>query len=201
MSVKTVKEVCDMLGCTYERAKSVLEMGVTMGALKKINDNEYELTGDGFSFTSTLSKESLNINNGNWTCIKCKTVNNALNGMNCIKCNYSFQENLHSQIFEKEKKELRYPKVTERETLLFLLGQVTGMSLVFPIPKNISFAQKFEQNNMLARVMTNIMCKLKEKFPNISEDEFNECLIQLNAVRTGPILDEALKDIMKINKL
>ena len=120
--------------------------------------------------------------------------------MNCIKCDYSFQENLYSQIFEKEKKELKYPKVTDRETLLFLLGQITGMTLAMPFPQNVSFAQKFEKNNMLAKVMTSVMCEMKEKFPNISDDEFNECLIQLNAIRTGPILDDAIKEIMKIVK-
>lgn len=197
---KTVEDVSNMLGCTHERAKNVLETGVKMGALKKINDNEYEMTGNGFAFASTLSKKSSDTPNNNWICIKCKTVNNALNGMNCIKCDYSFQENLYSQILEKEKKELKYPKVTERETLLFLLGQITGMSLAFPLPQNVSFAQKFERNNMLAKVMTSVMCEMKEKFPNISDDEFNECLIQLNAIRTGPILDDALKEIIKIMK-
>jgi len=109
---KTVEDICNILGCTHERAKNVLEIGVKIGALKKINDNEYEMTGDGFTFASTLSKGSSDITDGNWICTKCKTVNNALNGMNCIKCDYSFQENLYSQIFEKEKKELKYPKVT-----------------------------------------------------------------------------------------
>ena len=189
-----------MFGCTHERAKNVLEIGVKIGALKKINDNEYEMTGDGFTFASTLSKGSSDITDGNWICTKCKTVNNALNGMNCIKCDYSFQENLYSQIFEKEKKELKYPKVTDRETLLFLLGQITGMTLAMPFPQNVSFAQKFEKNNMLAKVMTSVMCEMKEKFPNISDDEFNECLIQLNAIRTVPILDDAIKEIMKIVK-
>ena len=74
------------------------------------------------------------------------------------------------------------------------------MSLAIPLPQNVSFAQKFEKNNMLAKLMTSVMCDMKEKFPNISDDEFNECLIQLNAIRTGPILDDALKEIIKIMK-
>lgn len=197
---KTVDDICNMLGCTSQRAKEILEKGVEIGVLKKINENEYEMTGNGFSFASTLSNKSSDITSGNWMCTKCKTVNNALNGMSCIKCSYSFHENLYSQILESEKKELKYPKVTERETLLFVLGQLTGVSLAIPVPQNISFAQKFEQNKTLAIVMTDIMHKIKEKFPDISEEEFDECLIQLNAIRTGPILDDALKDIMRIMK-
>lgn len=200
MTTKTVEDIRKMMGCTIERAQQVLEMGVKIGALKKINENEYEMTSDGFAFASTLFSGSSSRDAGNWMCIKCKTVNNAMNGINCIKCGYSFEENLHSQLFQKEKQELKYPKVTERETLLYLLGQLTGIIMSFDRPKSVSFSQRFELNTMIAQVMTEVFSNVKEKFPSISDDEFNECMIQLNAVRTGPILDEALAKIMKIMK-
>jgi len=200
MTTKTVEDICNMMGCTKERAKRVLDIGVKIGVLKKINENEYDMTGSGFAFASSLFTGSPSRDAGNWTCIKCNTVNNALNGINCIKCNYSFEENLHSELFQREKQELKYPKVTEREMLLFILGQLTGISMSLPMPQNVSFSQKFELNNVIAKVMTDIIASIKEKFPSVSDDEFNECLIQLNAVRTAPILDDALKKIMKIMK-
>ena len=201
MLTKTLDEICKMMGIPKSRAKQVLEMGIKMGALKKVGEEEYEMTGSGQSFASTLfSKDLYKLESGNWTCTKCQTINNALNGMNCIKCNYSFQENICSQMFEAEKKDLKYPKVTDKETLLYLLGQLTGMSMALPIPRNISFAERFEMNNKVSRIMSEVMHELKEKYPSVSGDEFSECLIQLNAIRIAPILEDAFMKIMKITK-
>lgn len=200
MPTKTIDDICNMMGCTRERAKNVLDMGVKIGALKKINENEYDMTTSGFAFASSLDTGSTSREAGNWVCIKCNTVNNALNGMNCIKCNYSFEESLHSELFKREKEELKYPKVTERETLLFILGQLTGVSMSIPLPRDMSFSQKFELNGVISKVMSDMIQNIKEKFPSVSDDEFNECLIQLNAVRTMPIVDEALQKIMKSMK-
>ena len=189
------------MGISKSRAKQVLEIGIQMGALKKVGEEKYEMTGNGHAFASSLfSKDLYKLESGNWTCIKCQTVNNALNGMNCITCNYSFQENICSQMFEREKKDLKYPKVTDRETLLYLIGQITGMTMAFPMPRDVSFAKRFEMTNDVSRIMAKVMHEIKEKYPGITDDEFSECLIQLNAIRIAPILEDAFMKIMKITK-
>ena len=185
-----------MTGLPRERVIQIIEKAIQMGALKKVGEDKYEMTGNGAAFSQSLfTKDPHDLASGNWVCVKCETINNALNGMNCIKCNYSYIDNITSEMLQREKKELKFPKVTDRETLIFLLGQITGLSLSMQIPKNISFAQRFEHTNTIAKILTELMSKLREQFPQVPAEEFEECLIQLNALRTVPYLEEALSKL------
>jgi len=185
-----------MTGFPRERVMQIIEKAIQMGAVKKVGEDKYEMTGSGTAFSQSLfTKDPRDFASGNWTCFKCETINNALNGMNCIKCNYSYIDNISSEMLQREKKELKFPKVTDREMLIFLLGQVTGLTLSMQMPKNISFAQRFDHTTTISMIMTELMSKLKEQFPQVTAEEFDECLIQLNAMRTVPYLEEALSKL------
>lgn len=193
VSTQTVNGIIEMTGLSREAVLKVIEKGIEMGALEKVGPDEFKMTDDGHAFASHLMKSNSSaMNEGNWTCTKCKRINNALNGMNCTKCNYSYTDNLAAQAFEKEKRESKFPNVTEREMLLFLLGQLTGISMTIPTPKG-SFAETLHFQSHIAMIMSELMSEIKSKFPHVSDEEFEKCLHQLHAIRTTPFIKEALK--------
>ena len=79
---RNVDDLCKLTGLDRKEIQRVLEKGVEIGALKKISDEDYEMTDMGINIGSKI-----NINNykttdpGVWTCTKCKIVNNALNDL------------------------------------------------------------------------------------------------------------------------
>jgi len=195
MSIRrNVDDLCKLTGLDRKQIQRVLEKGVEIGALKKISDNDYEMTDMGMDIGSKI-----NINNfktiepGVWNCAKCKIINNALNGPNCIKCNYSYVDSIASDILNREPKEYKFPKVSDRELLIFLVGHLTGMATAFPPPKGISFKQKMEHQTLVSILLTQLTTKIVDEFPHVSDEEFNEVLMQLNAIRTMPFLEDAMK--------
>jgi len=98
---KNVDELCKMTGIDRKEIQRVLEKGVEIGALKKISDDDYEMTDMGFDIGSKINFNNYKTTDpGVWTCTKCKTVNNALNGPNCLKCNYSYVDSIASDVLK-----------------------------------------------------------------------------------------------------
>ena len=191
---KNVDDLCKLTGLDRKQIQKILERGVEIGALKKISDDDYEMTTVGFEIGSKINFNNYQTSEpGVWICTKCKTINNALNGPNCLKCNYSYIDSIASDILNREQKEYEYPKVTDREILIFLVGHLTGMATAFPPPKGISFKQKMDHQFSVSTVLTELTSKVVGEFPHVSDDEFNEILMQLNAIRTMPFLEEAIK--------
>ena len=199
MSIRrNVDELCKLTGLDRKHIQHILEKGVEIGALKKISDEDYEMTDMGMNIGSKINfKNFQNTDPGVWKCTKCKTINNALNGPNCLKCNYSYVDSLASDILRRESKEYKFPKINDREILIFLIGHLTGMAIGFPPPKSISFKQKMEHQNTVAVVLAELTSKVVDQFPHISNDEFDEILLQLNAMRTMPFLEDAMKKMRK----
>jgi len=197
---RNVDELCKLTGLDREQIRRVLEKGVEIGALKKISDDDYEMTDMGFNIGSKINFDNFQTTEpGVWHCTKCKTINNALNGSTCLKCNYSYIDSVASDILNREQKEYEYPKVTDREMLIFLVGHLTGMATAFPPPKGISFKQKMEHQFSVSTTLTHLTSKIVDEFPHVSDDEFNEILMQLNAIRTMPFLEEAIKKMRDAN--
>jgi len=197
--IRNIDDLCNLTGLDRKQIQRLLDKGVEMGALKKISDVDYEMTDMGMDISSKINFKNFQTTDpGVWTCSKCKTVNNALNGPNCLKCNYSYIDSMASDTLKREPKEYKYPKVTDREMLIFLVGHITGMATLFPSPKGISFKQKMEHQNSLSIVLTKLTTKVVDEFTHISDEEFNEVLIQLNALRTLPFLDDAIKKMRDV---
>jgi len=114
-----------------------------------------------------------------------------------MKCDYSIQDNLASEALKKERKELKYPKVTERETMIFLLGQMTGLAINFPHPKNMSMAQRLDFSITITEVFASLSVELKDYFTSVASDEFAEIMTQLDAVKTLPIMKDIVKKLGK----
>lgn len=191
---RNVDDMSKMTGLDRNQVRHILEKGVEIGALKKISDDDYEMTDMGMDIGSKIIMDKYKTTvPGEWICTKCKTINNAQNGPNCLRCNYSFVDSLASDILRRESKEYKFPKVTDREMLIFLMGHLTGMATGFPPPNGISFKQKMEHHNCVAIVLAKLTSKVTEQFTHISKDEFDEIIIQLNAMRTMPFLDDAIK--------
>ena len=199
-NTKNVDELCKITGFDREHVKRILDMGVEIGAFKKISDNDYEMTDMGLKVASKITKGNYkSVDPGTWTCSKCKTVNNALNGENCIKCNYSYVDSLSSDVLKREPKEYKFPKITDREMLIFLMGHLTGVCIGALAPKeNISFKEKLKYNSHASKILAQITSKVLDQFPHITNDEFHEIIQQLNALRMMPFLDEAIKKMRDI---
>ena len=192
--IRNVDYFCKLTGLDRKHIQKVLEKGVEIGALKKISDETYEMTDMGMDIGSKININNIHSTDpGVWKCTKCKTVNNALNGPKCLKCNYSYVDSVASDILRREKKEYKYPKVNDREILIFLVGYLMGMASGFLPPKGISFRQKMEHQNSVTTTLAHITTNVVDEFPHISDEEFNEVLMQLNALRTMPLLDDAMK--------
>jgi len=195
---RNVDELCKITGYSKEHVESILDKGVEIGAFKKISESDYEMTAMGLKVASKITNENYKtIDPGTWICSECRTVNNALNGKNCIKCNYSYLDSLASDAIKSEPKEYKFPLVTDREMLIFLVGHLTGMCASILPPKNISFKEKLQYNAQTTTVLSLLTSKVLEKFPHVTIEEFREIMHQLNAVRTMPFLDDALKELRR----
>jgi len=198
-NTRNIDELCKITGYDRKHVKRVLDMGVEIGAFKKISDNDYEMTDMGLKVASKITKGNYkSVDTGTWTCSKCKIVNNALNGKNCIKCNYSYVDSIASDTLNKEQKKFKFPQVTDREMLIFLIGHITGMAGGIPIPNTVSFKQKMEYTHKVSLVLTELTSKVADQFSHISTDELSEILSQINALRTIPFLEEAMKKMRDV---
>jgi len=180
---KSIDDLCRLTGMDRKHVQRIMDMGVQIGSLKKISDTEYEMTDMG---------------PGTWKCSKCKIVNNALNGQNCIKCNYSYMDSIASDTMKREPKEYKFPQVTDREMLVFLIGHITGMSTCISSPNGISFKQKMDYAHHAGKVFAELITNVAKQFSHISPAEFNEILLQVNALKTMPFLQEAFKKMRDI---
>jgi len=194
-NTRNIDDLCKITGFDRKHVQRILDMGVEIGAFKKISDNDYEMTDMGLKVASKITVENhTSVDSGTWTCSQCKTVNNALNGSNCIKCNYSYVDSLSSDILKREPKEYKFPKITDREMLIFLIGHLTGVCTGTLDPKKeVTFKEKLEYNSHAAKMLAQLTSKVLDQFPHITNEEFSEIMQQLNALRTLPFLDEALK--------
>jgi len=191
---KNIEDICKMMDCDKITAKGVLDKGVSIGALKKVSDTEYEITEIGVDITHKINSGYMGVDASTWKCSKCGVVNNILNGPKCFKCKYSYEDSMASDILKKEASmNYKFPKVTDREMMIFLVGNITGSCMSAPTLKNKSFAHIAQHRNAIATIMAKLTIKITDQFPHVSNDEFNEVLLQLNAVRTGPFIEEAVK--------
>lgn len=196
---KSVKELAELTGLGEKQVKRVLEIGVEIGSIKKISEDIYEMTDMGSLISKKVNLGNMfSVDPGSWKCSKCKIINNALNGKKCIKCGYDFMDSMASEILHREQKPKKFPLVTDREMLIFLTGHVTGMGLTLPRPKGVSFRQKMDYQFHVSGVMAEITIKLLDEFPHIKQEEFDEILIQLNALKTMPIFEDAIKKLSRV---
>jgi len=177
--------------------RKILDKAVKTGTVKEVSPDMFEMTETGMFVTKNIMSRGMGKESGIWTCTKCNTVNNILNGNKCLKCDYSIQDNLASEALKKERKELKYPKVTERETMIFLLGQMTGLAMNFPHPKNMSMIQKLEFSRSITEVFATLSIELKDHFSSVVDDEFAEIMTQLDRVKTMPIMNDIVKKLGK----
>ncbi len=196
---KSIDDLCKLTGMKKEHVQRIMDMGVQIGSLKKISDTEYEMTDMGLDITRKFDfGNHTSVDPGTWKCSKCKIVNNALNGQNCIKCNYSYIDSIASDTLKREPKEYKFPQVTDREMLVFLIGHITGMSTCISSPNGISFKQKMDYAHHAGKIFADLTTNVAEQFSHISSDEFNEILLQINAWKTMPFLQEAFKKMRDI---
>ncbi len=196
---KSIDDLCRLTGMNRKDVQHIMDMGVEIGSLKKVSDTEYEMTEVGLNITRKINFNNYDsVDPGTWKCSKCNIVNNALNGANCIKCDYSYVDSLASDLMKREPKKYKFSQVNDREILIFLIGYITGMSIGIPTPKGISFKQKMGYTYHLGKVLAELTTNVAEQFPHVSRDEFDEVLLQLNALKTMPILDEAIKKMRDI---
>jgi len=177
--------------------REIIQKAVKTGTLKEVSPDVFEMTKAGMFVTKNIMSGGYGKESGMWTCTKCKTINNILNGDKCIKCDYSFQDNLASEELKKERKELKYPKVTQRETMIFLLGQMTGLAMNVTPPKDISMIQELEFRRSVTGMFASLSIELKDHFSTIANDEFAEIMTQLDAVKTLPIMRDIIKKLKK----
>ena len=190
-----------MTGIPETDMRRILKKGIARGTLKEVSPDVFEMTESGMFVTRKIIdrgyQRGYQREAGNWKCTKCQTINNMLNGSKCLKCDYSFEDNLASEIFKREKENFKYPKVTEKETLIFLLGQLTGFGMVLSYPRNIPMMHKINLNEDISEILSLVTKQIKKQFTTISDEEFDEIMIQLNAVRTIPMMSEALEKLRK----
>jgi len=177
--------------------RKILQKALKTGTVKEVSPDMFEMTETGMYVTKNILSRGMGQESGMWTCTKCNTINNILNGNKCIKCDYSIQDNLASEALKKERKELKYPKVTERETMIFLLGQMTGLAMNFSPPKDMSMMQRLEFSKDVSKMFASLSMELKDHFSSVSNDEFAEIMTQLDAVKTLPIMSDIIKKLQK----
>jgi len=196
-SIKSFKEICTITKIPEADMRKILQKALKIGAVKEVSPDMFEMTESGMYVIKNIMTRGPGTESGMWTCTKCKTINNILNGNKCMKCDYSIQDNLASEALKKERKELKYPKVTERETMIFLLGQMTGLAMNFKPPKGMSMIQELEFRRDVSNMFASLSMELKDYFSSVPNDEFAEVMTQLDAVKTLPIMSNI---IMKLQK-
>jgi len=177
--------------------QKILQKALKTGTVKEVSPGMFEMTVSGMYVTRNILSKGFGTAAGMWVCTKCKTINNILNGNKCMKCDYSLQDNLASEALKKERKELKYPKVTERETMIFLLGQMTGLAMNFQPPKDMSMIEGLEFRRDVTKMFASLSMELKDYFSSVPNDEFAEIMTQLDAVKTLPIMSDILKKLKK----
>jgi len=177
--------------------REILQKALKTGTVKEVSPGMFEMTETGMYVTKNILSGGFGKESGMWICTKCNTINNILNGNKCMKCDYSIQDNLASEALKKERKKLKYPKVTERETMIFLLGQMTGLAMNFKPPKDMSMIQELEFRRDVTKMFASLSMELKDYFSSVPNDEFAEIMTQLDAVKTLPIMSDILKKLKK----
>ena len=199
MQEKSLQELCEMTGFSEDRMKNNLESAMKSGFVKKLENGKYAMSLSGMYVGSNASPfRKPDFDASSWKCTKCDTINNLLNGNKCMKCGYSFEENMGSKIFELEKMNFKYPKVSDREVIIFIIGHLTGMGMSFPKAPGMSRDGTLQMEGILASVLSDMVSTLCKKFPEVPRDEVTECMIQLNGMRTIPIIMELLASIKRI---
>jgi len=196
-TTRSFKDLCAMTKISEATMREILQKALKIGTIKEVSPDMFEMTVSGMYVTKNILSEGFGKESGMWTCTKCNTINNVLNGSKCMKCNYSIQDNLASEALKKERKKLRYPKVTERETMIFLLGQMTGLAMNFSQPKDMSMIQELEFRKSVTDMFASLTIELKNSFSTIASDEFAEIMTQLDAVKTLPIMNDIIKKLIK----
>jgi len=196
-SIKSFKEICTMTRIPEADLRKIIQRALKIGTVKEVSPDMFEMTEAGMYVTKNIMTRGPGKESGMWVCTKCSTINNILNGNKCMKCDYSIQDNLASEALKKEKKQLKYPKVTQRETMIFLLGQMTGLAMNFSPPKNMSMIQKLGFSKDVSKMFASLSMELKDYFSSVPNDEFAEIMTQLDAVKTLPIMSDIIK---KLNK-
>jgi len=194
---KSFKDLCAMTRIPEPDMRKIIQKALKTGTLKEVSPDLFEMTEAGMYVTKNIMSGGYGKESGMWGCTKCNTINNILNGNKCIKCDYSFQDNLASEALKKEKRELRYPEVTERETMIFLLGQMTGLAMNFSPPKDMSMMQHMEFKINVTEMFASLSIELKNSFSTVTNDEFTEIMTQLDAVKTLPIMKDIIKKLRK----
>jgi len=194
---KSFKDLCAMTRIPETAMRKIIQRALKIGTMKEVSPDVFEMTETGMYITKNVLTGGSGKEAGMWTCIKCNTINNILNGNKCIKCDYSIQDNLASEALKKERKKLEYPKVTQRETMIFLLGQMTGLAMNVAPPKNMSMIQELEFRKSVTGMFASLTIELKNTFSTIADDEFAEIMVQLDAVKTLPIMNDIIKKLKK----
>jgi len=194
---KSFKEICTMTKIPEADLRKIIQKALKTGTVKEVSPDMFEMTEAGMYVTKNIMFGDSGKEAGMWMCTKCNTINNILNGNKCMKCDYSIQDNLASEALKKERKELKYPKVAERETMIFLLGQMTGLAMNFSPPKDMPMMQRLEFSKDVSTMFASLSMELKDYFSSVSNDEFAEIMTQLDAVKTLPIMSDILKKLKK----
>lgn len=197
--MKSFKELCVMTKIPEVELRKILEKAMKTGTIKEVLPDMFEITESGEFIIKKIITNGMSRDAGTWKCTKCDVINNILNGNNCLKCNYSFKDNLASEELKKRKRKLLYPQVTDRETLIFLLGQSTGLAMNFShLPKKSIMGDEMSFDKTITDVFLPLTVELAHQFPTVSQDEISEIMIQLDATKTLPIINNAIKKLKEI---
>lgn len=197
-TLKSFKELCAMTKIPETNMRRIVEHAVKTGAMKEVLPDVFEMTEAGKFVVDNIMTKGMSRDAGSWKCTKCGVINNILNGSQCLKCNYSFKDNLASEELQKKNRKLQYPEVTDRETLIFLLGQSTGLAMNSTYLSKNSRGGEMSFDKIITEVFLPLTVELAHQFPTVSQDEISEIMLQLDAAKTQPIIDKAIKKLREI---
>ena len=86
MITKSLKELCTMTGIPETDMRRILKRGVSIGTLKEVSPDKFEMTESGMFVTRKILDKGNQREAGNWKCTKCQTIKNMLNGNKSLKC-------------------------------------------------------------------------------------------------------------------
>lgn len=196
--MKSFKELCAMTKIPETEMRRIVEHAVKTGAMKEVLPDVFEMTESGKFVVDNIITKGISRDAASWRCTKCGVINSILNGSKCLKCNYSFKDNQASEELQKKNRKLQYPKVTDRETLIFLLGQSTGLAMNFTHSPKKSMIDETAFDKTITEVFLPLTIELTRQFPTVSDGEVSEIMIQLDAANTQPIIDKAIKKLREI---
>lgn len=192
----TLKQYMQFSGITDEvKAREKMEEFVKVFGMKKIDTDTYEIP-PGHLSAARLGRSQMMNSGMEWKC-ECGTINNAKNGEECLKCNFTYKDWVFKQQEDFTKNQsIRYQPITNREIACFLFGKFTSM-LQGQIPRNGNLEKRVQIANIAGTITFDFIKAMEKHYSELRVGEIFDVINQMGNPQNVIVYDKIMRILEK----